>query len=361
MTMPRSRLVCLLALALVLCVAACDDDATPMPDPLRIRQEPKDPATVRVMFGGDTMLDDLALPYLLKYGWEYPLASLQPLFARADVVAVNLEVPVVAHCQRDPLKKYAYYMKPAALTGLTGNGVRFVNLANNHFMDCGAAGEKAMLANLDRAGIYHFGGGLTSEDALRPLIVEIGDTKIGLIGLFGYKSVFDPSRGTAPANKANVRGLVAGLRPLVDVLIVTFHWGENYVAQIDDKQTATGRLALDSGADIVIGHGPHMPQAMETYRGKPLIYSVGNCAFGTGNDQAAEALLAEMEITGRKLTKVILHPLFTQNRNLQVRWQTRLLPPARARRFLEKWIGEAKGGGDLRLVDNRVELNLAGR
>lgn len=319
-------------------LVACSPDPTALPEPQRVSVAPTNEGELRVILGGDTMIDDLALPWLLKYGWGYTLAGLAPLFQSADLVGLNLEVPVDAQCRRARTKKYSYAMVPEALGGLKDAGVDMVSLANNHFRDCGESGKAATVAALDRAGIWRYGAGVTEQDANRPLIVEVGGTTIGLIGMFSY-SGSHARHGAAQITEANIEGLIGGLRPLVDVLIVSVHWGKNYLVEIDARQSRFGHLMIDAGADVVIGHGPHIPQAMELYGGKPLIYSVGNGAFATGNNAARESLLAELVIADGRVDRVIFHPLFNQNRNEAVKWQVRPATGKRARATLRKFAG----------------------
>lgn len=356
--MKRPLVVVLILLSVgVLNLAGCRE-LTPMPEPTLVQLAPVNESSLHILLGGDTMIDDLALPYLLKYGWGYQLAALQPLFKRMDLVSVNLEVPVCGECKRSRMKKYAYAMTPESLAGLQENGVDVVCLANNHFRDCGDYGKETTIAGLDEWRIHHFGGGRTEEEANRPLIVQVGETRLGFLGFYNESGRFSV-HGTARMSEANIQGLIGGLRPLVDVLIVNFHWGKNYRVAIDATQRRFGRLAIDNGADLVVGHGPHLPQAMEMYRDKPVIYSLGNCAFGTGNNIADEGLLAELVIRDKQLQQVNFHPLHNQNRNPDVKWQPRIAEGVRGKKILRNFIGASRQlGVELDLRKNQAVLKL---
>jgi poly-gamma-glutamate capsule biosynthesis protein CapA/YwtB (metallophosphatase superfamily) len=249
-------------------------------------------------------------------------------------------------------------MLPEALAGLTQNGVRAVTLANNHLRDCGDSGIVDTLANLDRAGIAHFGGGPTPEEANRPLIVELGELRIGLIGVFsGYSTLTDD--GAAPLTKRNLRRLIKALRPQVDLLIVSPHWGENYRSAVDDAQREMGRVAIELGADAVVGHGAHIWQGMEIRQGKPIVYSVGNCAFGTGNPAASESLLAELIVENKRLARVILHPVSNFNRDPEIRWQPQLAVKQAAYRILNRFVGASKKlGAAPKIVGGKAAVEL---
>jgi len=351
--------VLIAVLLLVAATAGGCRELTPLPEPTHIRRQPANENSVHLLLGGDTMLDDLALPYLLKHGWDYQLAGLKPFFERMDLVGLNLEVPVCDECRRAKAKKYSYSMTPASLAGLKENGVDLVCLANNHFRDCGDYGKETTIKHLDEWRILHYGGGLTEQDANRPVIVSFGETRIGFLGFYNDSRRFSV-HGTARMSEDNIRGLVGELRPLVDVLVVSFHWGKNYRVEIDATQRRFGRLAIDHGADAVVGHGPHILQAMEMYRGKPVIYSLGNCAFGTGNNLAREGLLAELVIRDRRLAEVLFHPLNNQNRSEDVKWQPRIAQGALGRKTLRNFIGASRQlGADLNLQKNQAVLTLA--
>jgi poly-gamma-glutamate capsule biosynthesis protein CapA/YwtB (metallophosphatase superfamily) len=357
-----ARLV-LVAGVMSLMVCGCGDAVGPMPEPHRASLPAKNGERLRLVFGGDTMLDDLALPWLLKNGWGYSLAGLQPVFAEADLVGLNLEVPVATSCDRAFLKQYSYFMRPEALAGLTQNGVHAVTLANNHFRDCGEDGMRQTVEHLDRAGLLHYGAAPDRENADRPLVVEIGVTRIGLLGFFGkgestWRRVLGRD-GASPMTEDNLRRLIPALRPQVDVLLVSIHWGLNYKAEVGPKQQKMGHLAIDLGADAVIGHGAHIPQPMELYRGKPIIYSIGNAAFGTGNNAVRDGLLAELVVEGKTVRQVVVYPLRNQNRNEQVRWQTRLATGTAAQATLKRLIRtSAPYGATLRLDGDRAILDL---
>jgi len=353
----RRSLVWMLIVVLMPGIAACGGEktGTRMPEPRVVKITPRNTGDLRVMLGGDTMFDDLALPWLMKYGWSYSLAGVAPLLRQADLVNLNLETAVAAECKRS-YGHYAYYMPPEALAGLVNSGVQVVTLANNHVFDCGEKGLTATIQNVEKAGLAHYGGGVTEEEANRPLIVELGNTKIGFLGMYDY-GTGSRKKGTAVISEANVRGLIHGLRSKVDVLLVVFHWGTNYVKDFDNKQKKFGRLALAEGADVVIGHHPHIPQAVELYKDKPLIYSLGNFAFGTGNNQAQEGLLAELVLSGKKIKKVLFYPLFLQNRDEKVRWQTQLAQGERGQKTMKNIMRMSGGlGGKMFIRDDHLEL-----
>ena len=313
--------------------------------------------SVSVLVVGDTMLDDMALPYIKKYGYEYLLEGVRDLLLGADVVSANLEVPIVKTCDRSQAAKYAYYMEPAGLRALKDAGINVVGLANNHILDCGEKGLTESLAHLEREGMYHYGGGF-GKDRHRPLVIDVDGTRIGFVGW--YKKRPGPDEyGPAQFTKKTVRKDLASVKRNADVVVATFHWGKNYTRPISGDQERFGKLAIDAGADVVIGHHPHIPQAMEVYKGKPVIYSVGNFSFTTGNDWAYEAFAARLIIQEKRIVRVEMVPLMVKNRDPKILWQTRQAWGRGAHRTLSRMAIESKKlGTELKITNDMAVLGL---
>jgi len=324
--------------------------------PRTAKIEKRTDGPVSVIVVGDTMFDDLALPYIIKYGYEYQLSAVRDLLMDADVVNANLEVAVSSGCKRSK-KKFAYYMLPEGLSGLTENGVNVVCLANNHVLDCGEKGMTDGLKHMENAGLHYYGAGL-GEDRHRGVVVDVDGTRIGFVGWYNYR-LEKGHCGTAHISEQAVKADIAAVKRKADVVIATFHWGKNYEPKMDKKQKFFGRLAIDSGADAVVGHHPHIPQAMTVYKGKPIIYSVGNFCFSTGNNSAAEGFAAKFFIEGKRIARLEMIPLFVQMRNEQVRWQTRPAEGRRAQKTLGSLVkASRKHDVELTVKDNAAVLTF---
>ncbi len=321
-----------------------------------VKIEKRTEGPVSVLFAGDTMLDDLALPYIYKYGYGYPLEKMKPLFLEADIVNINLESPVANNCKREK-KAFAYYMLSQGLEAIKKSGVNIVNLANNHILDCGIAGLKETLDNADRIGINHYGAGF-GVARHKGLVVKIDGIKIGFLGYYNYGPELKTGGPAHISEKALARDM-ALMRPEVDVLIATFHWGKNYKAQITHKQNFYGKAAIKNGADAVIGHHPHIIQAMSMVDGKPVVYSVGNLAFGTGNNRAREALAIKLIIEKGAPISLEAIPLFTQNRHPDILWRPKPATGQRAKRTLTRFVKESeKLGANLVIKGEKAVLDL---
>lgn len=226
------------------------------------------------------------------------------------------------------------------LTELKINAAACAN--NVHF---GEAAIKHSLSVLDRHNIVHAGAGMNRSEARRPAIFEAHGTTFGLLS---YTSVFWPIGQAAGENNAGVATVkvytsyephrrlfempgappttltrpdekdceevtraIAELRKKVDVLVVYFHWGVSGQHEVCQYQTALGRLAINAGADLVVGSHPHVVQAIEMYKGNPIFYSLGNFIFGSDFKPARgyrNGLVAIAEVENREVVGVSIVP-----------------------------------------------------
>jgi poly-gamma-glutamate synthesis protein (capsule biosynthesis protein) len=294
--------------------------------------------TLHLTAVGDILLGDSSRKVLEREGYDYPFRGLAPLLQRSDLVFANLEGPITkGTTPLDPKKDYVYRSDPAAAPALHAAHVELVTLANNHALDYGNDGLSDTIRHLDAAGVRHFGAGANRAEAIGGEIVELAGVRIGFLGFFErygpygttYAGYFagDHAPGVAELDERTLREAIAALRPRVDVLIVCCHWGKNYAA-VTKTQQRYGHLAAELGADLVVGHHPHVAQGVEVHHGVPILYSVGNFTFGSKGrfDQLEPPLrhswLAEITVNGGRIDAVDLIPLETDNH--VVRYQPRV-------------------------------------
>jgi poly-gamma-glutamate synthesis protein (capsule biosynthesis protein) len=264
------------------------------------------------------MLDGTARPYLQRHGYDHAFVQVRSLFAESDLVIGNLEGPLTTASV--PLVEKQYLFRSPAqpvAAALARAGIGAVSLANNHTLDYGIAGLRDTIAALDGAGIEHFGAGETLRAARTPAIVDTGAVKIGMLG---YSNTFpeefwaDASRGgTAFGHEAQMRADVADLARRVDVVAVSFHWGREGSTELRPYQPLLARAAIDAGADLVIGHHPHVLQEIERYRDGVILYSLGNFTFGSFSTRATVGAIAHVEFVDGKFAELVLQPLNVDN------------------------------------------------
>lgn len=293
-------------------------------DPSRARGKPGRKGPVVVVFGGDTALTDAALPTLRANGYEHAVSATVQLMRESDLSVVNLETAVSQRDTRFPLyKRYVYRMDPVGLQALRWAGVDAVSLGNNHIKDHDSSGIVDTVRHLGEAGVVGFGAGKDAEEAYRGVVYDLRGTRVGLLSYLEdspMHSVYMQSfawggrPGCARLEAGQLYRDIARMRKHADLVVAVVHWGRSY-AQITAVQQAYARLLVDAGADAVVGHHPHVHHPIGVYRGRPLLYSLGNYAFGTpGRAWLRHGLVARLVIEEKKLRRVEVVPLLVQNR-----------------------------------------------
>ena len=210
--------------------------------------------------------------YYEKYGAEYFLKNVKSIFESDDLTIANLEGTFTNSTSRVD-KTYAFKGPAEFVNILTSSSVESVTVANNHSRDYGPQSLTDTKATLDAAGVIHFGYDETS-------VVEVNGIKVGLIGI--YELIDHTGRAQ------QVKDHIAKVKSEgAEIVIVIFHWGIERDAAPNSHQTMLARLAIDEGADLVCGHHPHVLQGIEVYKGKNIVYSLGNFCFG-GNSNPSD-------------------------------------------------------------------------
>jgi hypothetical protein len=268
----------------ITCIAAVPVRAETAPAESMASMEP---TVVSMIFVGDIMLADTPGD-VIKSGRD-PLAAFGPLLADADIRVGNLECVVATQGTPEPDKPWVFQAHPRVLPVLKRH-FDVLALANNHSGDYGPAAFGDMLDLLDGQQIAYFGGGRDLAQAHKSLIIERKGLRIALLG---YNEFFPRSfeadvgkPGIAWSEDAQVQLDIAAARSVdkADLVITFMHWGWEQEKVASARQRQLARLMIDAGADAVIGGHPHVIQDVEQYRGKPVIYSLGNFVFDGFSD-----------------------------------------------------------------------------
>lgn len=240
---------------------------------------PYDP-TVTLMFGGNVNLSD-ALRASVGNDYHWAFANMDE-YRQADVAMVNLENPLTSSTLNPSKKQLNFKADPESVKVLTAGGVDIVNLANSHAMDYEEPGLVDTINTLNNAGIAHLGAGRNIKEARRPDIIEVKGQRIAYLGYYDA-DLHAADRGKAginPRRNNRVAEDIRALRGQVDWIIVNYHWGVELADYPGDWQIDLARFTIDQGADLVVGHHPHVLQGAEVYKGRPIVYSLGNFIFG---------------------------------------------------------------------------------
>ncbi len=346
------------ALVLILLTTIGCSDSSPRHLPSAAPPESTGP-TATILFGGDTHFGE---NYLKEYesegienilttrGYGHSRALIEPLAIDSDLAIVNLETPVT-DIVSSPFEGEKYYIHwsdveqtPRALRALN---VAAVSLANNHTLDFGIPGLEQTRDALSRHGIAAFGAGRNEAQAAEPYRREfrLGSRAFPLVVLAGFefhkkyeqKYAFYARGSLGGANawtrEAAVRqvGLARAANP--DALLVLFpHWGDNYKWR-DNAQKKLAHALIDAGAGLILGHGAHMLQEIERYKGRWIVYSLGNFVFNSlGRYEKMDAdpysLVARLDVRddgGQRRMILRLYPIYSDNRitNFQPHFVTR--------------------------------------
>lgn len=219
-------------------------------------------------FDYDTSLN----AYYENYGADYFLQNVRSIFSADDLTIANFEGTLTDSDERED-KTFAFKAPASYASILSGSSVEAVNTANNHSHDYGDQGFDDTLAALDDAGIVHFGYDETA-------VMDIKGINVGMVGIYELYDHLDREQQL----KDNIAKVQADGAQLI---VVIFHWGNETETVPDSNQTTLGRMAIDLGADLVCGHHPHVLQGIETYKGKNIVYSLGNFCFG-GNSSPSD-------------------------------------------------------------------------
>lgn len=238
---------------------------------------------VTITFAGDIMMDRGVKGSVNKnFNGDYSqLFAKTTLFKEDDISFANLEGPV-SDVGRNVGSIYSFRMDPKTLFALKDSGFDIVSVANNHAGDWTIAAFKDTLARLTAAGIGYTGGGMTYEEAIRPVIIEKNGIKIGFIGFTdvgpNWLAVNGETPGILLANDEKFTTIITNAKAECDFLIASFHFGDEY-STYNKKQESLAQAAIDNGANIVVGHHPHVEQEIVYYKDSPIIYSLGNFIF----------------------------------------------------------------------------------
>lgn len=267
---------------------------SPVPSPL--------PKTT-IIFTGDVMVGrGVNIRSLAHQDFTWPFAYVGDFLKSADITVVNLETPIVADC---PTYEHGFIFcaPPETVAGLTYAGVDVASLANNHSSNFGWEGVSSSEKYLTEAGIGVIG-------LNKPFMI----TRDGIrFAFLGYNDIGN-LQTVAKADPETIKSEIAAARQDADVVIVFFHWGEEYRREPTTRQVNLAHSTIDAGADVIIGAHPHWVETKELYQGKPIYYSLGNFVFDQEwSQETKEGLAVKLTYSGRLLEGIEEIPVLIQD------------------------------------------------
>lgn len=242
-----------------------------------------EPKPITMTFVGDIMMTRGVESSVNKnYNGDYAqLFTNVPQIAQTDIAFGNLEGQV-SDTGNNVGSKFSFRMNPAVLPALKSTGFDIVSFANNHIGDWNIAGFLDSLKRLDENGILQTGSGNNKAEARTVKIIEKQGKKIGFLAFSDvgpqWMKATDTHPGILLANDPDRLEIIKTAKSQVDFLIVSYHWGTEY-KPFNTRQKDLAETSIDTGADLIIGHHPHVPQDYAEYKGKLIFYSLGNFIF----------------------------------------------------------------------------------
>jgi len=275
-----------------------------------------DEDTIIFMGLGDMLFDRQVATLIKDKGIGEIFADVEDILRSGDVVAGNLECPLSMRGNPVEGKEYTFRGLPEAAGGMKNAGINVVSLANNHMMDYGRDALADTTELLDKAGIAHAGAGSNLEEAYKPAIINAKGKKIAF---FAYTSIL-PEGFWATSKRPGVAGTRVKWNQLQDIIektkkdndyvVVSFHWGIEYEDHPQEYQREFAKRVIDAGADIVIGHHPHVIQGIEIYKGKLIAYSLGDFIFDHYSRKTGETFILKVALTEGGISKIEIIPVY---------------------------------------------------
>jgi poly-gamma-glutamate capsule biosynthesis protein CapA/YwtB (metallophosphatase superfamily) len=285
---------------------------------------------------GDIMLAGRWTPLLRQKGYGNPFNGVRKELATGDINIGNLESPIAEGGQEHYGKKFRFRAEPQVAQAIHAAGFNLVTLANNHSMDFGGEALAETLHHLNNNGIAWIGAGENLSEARKMALFTIKGKKIAFLGYSLTQPVEffagDDRPGTAPGYEKLVTADISSARMQADYVIVSFHWGKEATSVVQPYQRRAARKAVEAGANVIIGHHPHLLQGIERYRDGIIFYSLGNFVFASKSQTAEVSAIIRLKLNDNRREAEIL-PLDVLHR--RVGFQPQLLTGASGAAVIE--------------------------
>jgi len=269
---------------------------------------------VSVAAAGDVNFGDGVTPYLSSNGVDYPWPDAGAVFSIADLSFVNLECCISSTGEPVPGKEYCFRGPVDSAGGIKRAGVDVVSLANNHSKDYGTNAFVETLGHLKESGVAWCGAGMNDAEAYTATVLEAHGRKVGFVAFTSIVPDGWPATSRSPGcattwGKNTVAETIKRAREKCDYVVASFHWGIELATSPSGDQRGLARLAVDSGADLVLGHHPHVVQGFELYRNRLIAYSLGNFIFSPPREISSKTLSLVALLGPRGLVQAKIVPM----------------------------------------------------
>jgi len=284
--------------------------ATPMPTPTPSPESDQ----ISMILVGDIMLSRQVGEKIAASGdWRYPFLRIKDFLESADLAVANIENPISNRGIRVG-SIYSFRADPRTLAGLKYAGIDIVSLANNHIWDYGREAFLDTMSNLKNEGIEYIGAGYDFDEAHRGIIKIIKGTRITFLAytdlLSKQLNATAAVPGVAIYDRDQMIVDITAAKAKSDIVIVSFHGGTEYETHHSVTQEQIYTTAIDAGADLVVGHHPHVIQEVLKHKNGWIAYSLGNFIFDQSfSAETMEGIALKVIVNEKKISKVESIPI----------------------------------------------------
>jgi len=274
---------------------------------------------INLFFVGDIMLDRGVEINVDKYGngdFRFPFLKIVDELKKSDILFGNLEGPISDKGIKVG-SMYSFRFRPETVDGLLYAGFDILSLANNHMLDYQRIALEDTMNILEKNGIDYIGAGFNKEETFSLRVKEIAETKIGFLAYTdlgpenwragdGYAGM--SWIGQEGINEVNEK--VKESKKIVDILVVSLHSGKEYSQDPTLFQIFFAESCINNGADLVIGHHPHVVQKVEKYNDGWIAYSLGNFVFDQSfSEETMESVILKVKVKNKKIQEIFSEKL----------------------------------------------------
>lgn len=286
------------------------------PAEVAINSPPPPPLPRRLTLAavGDIMLDRSVGAKIDKEGCAHIIEQVAPKLKQADITFGNLECPLSTVGPHSPREHLIFRAHPRTVEVLELAGFDIVSLANNHTLDAGRGGLRQTLQHLEEADIAYVGAAEVKAEGSQPAFIDVNRLTVGFLAYTDLTFVHG-SDSKVDKDLSELREQISAAKNKCDLLTVSYHWGTEYHRRPSQRQVQVAHTSVDAGADVVLGHHPHVLQGMEMYKQRPILYSMGNFIF----DQRA----------GERTESGLFRLYYIEDRGWRVEMKPIWIPPSR--------------------------------
>lgn len=246
-----------------------------------------------------------------RHGPSFPLRHVAERLRAADITLGNLEIVISAHdWKTTSFDRRIYRGQPESLDGLEDAGVDVVSVCTNHMMQHGQEGLDETIGLLRDRGIEIIGADCPHLDLGNASFLERDGLRFGFLAFNDQPQQYDLSPPAWPTPDLDlIREAVLGIRDQVDVVVVTLHWGDEFIDTPSPDQVELGHALIDAGVDILIGHHPHILQGVERYKGGVIAYSLGNFVYDQWQLRLRRSMILRLDVRGARDIDCELEPV----------------------------------------------------